>query len=74
LIKKKELKIDTIITTKEKDGLISILYKYVDVFAWTCINMSGLDTNIVVYRIPSVEESKPVKQKTRHMCPYCCLR
>jgi len=30
----KKLKIDTIITTKEKDGLISILYKYMDVFAW----------------------------------------
>lgn len=56
------MKIDTVTTTEEKDGLISILYKYMDVFAWTCINMPGLDTNIVVYKIPSVEESKPVKQ------------
>jgi len=30
--------------------------------------MSGLDTDIVVQRIPLVERSKPVKQKTRQIC------
>ena len=30
---KKELKIDTFVTTKERDKLVSLLHKYADVFA-----------------------------------------
>jgi len=61
---KKELKIDTFITTEKKDDIISLFHEYVNVFAWTYADMLDLDIDIVVHRIPLVEGSKLVKQKT----------
>jgi hypothetical protein len=46
---------------EERDRLTSLLHKYVDIFAWTYADMSDLDTDIVLYKIPLVEASKPVK-------------
>ena len=52
---KRELKIGTLITLKEREELIVLLRDYVDVFAWSYEDMPGLDTDIVVHRIPLVE-------------------
>ncbi|XP_061951794.1 uncharacterized protein LOC133674601 [Populus nigra] len=65
----KELKIGTLVTTEEKNRLVSLLHEYVDVFAWTYADMPGLDTDIVVHKIPLIEWSKPIKQKTRQNMP-----
>jgi hypothetical protein len=46
---KKELKIETLVTAEEKDGLVSLLQEYMDFFAWTYVDMFGLDINIVVH-------------------------
>jgi len=64
---KKELKIETLVTAEEKDGLVSLLQEYMDFFAWTYVDMFGLDINIVVHWIPLMERSKPVKQKARQI-------
>ena len=40
-----------------------------EVFAWSYQDMPGLDTNIVVHRLPTREDCPPVKQKVRHMRP-----
>ena len=45
--------------------LIDLLQDYSDVFAWSYQDMPGLDTNIVVHRLPLREECAPVKQKLR---------
>jgi hypothetical protein len=58
---KKELKVDTLVTANERKRLVSLLHKYANIFTWTYIDMSGLDTDIKVHKIPLVEESKPVK-------------
>jgi len=58
---KRELKIGTMITPKEREDLIVLLRDYVDVFAWSYEDMPGLDTNIVVHRVPLVEGCKPFK-------------
>ena len=71
---KKELKIGTLITAKGREGLISLLHEYADVFAWTYANMLGLDTDRVVHRISLVEGSRLVKQKTRRMRPDILLK
>jgi hypothetical protein len=55
------LKASTLITTKEGNRLVSLLYEYADVFTWTYKDISSLDTNIVVHKIPLVEGNKPVK-------------
>lgn len=51
---KKELKIGVQITTNERDGIISLLKEFSDVFAWTNADMLGLDASIVVYRLPLI--------------------
>jgi len=66
---KKELKIGTLITPKQRVELIAILHEYTDVFAWSYEDMPGLNTNIVVHKIPLEEGCKPVKQKLRRAHP-----
>ena len=46
-----------------------MLHDYVGVFAWSYKDMSGLDTNIVVHRLPMKEGCSPNKQKVCRMRP-----
>jgi len=71
---KKELKIGTLVTTEERNKLVSLLREYADVFTWTYANMPGLDTDIVVHKILLIEGSKLVKQKTKRMRPDMLLK
>ncbi|XP_052312432.1 uncharacterized protein LOC112328962 [Populus trichocarpa] len=66
---KKELKIGTLITSEQRIKMITLLQEYSDVFAWSYEDMPGLDTNIVVHKIPLEEGCKPVKQKLRRAHP-----
>ena len=45
--------------------MITRIRDYVDVFAWSYEDMSGLDTDIIVHRVPLEEGCKPIKQKQR---------
>jgi hypothetical protein len=67
---KKELKIGTLITLEQRTTMIALLQEYADVFAWSYEDMPGLDTNIVVHKIPLEEGCKPVKQKLRRAHPH----
>ncbi|KAI5423915.1 hypothetical protein KIW84_030220 [Lathyrus oleraceus] len=62
---KREIKIGAALEDNVKKGLIELLQEYVDIFAWSYQDMSGLDTNIVVHRLPLKEACPPVKQKLR---------
>ena len=44
-----------------KELLIQLLHNYVEIFAWSYEDMSGLDTDIVVHRIPTKEYFPPIK-------------
>ena len=46
-----------------------MLNEYVKIFAWSYEDMSGLDTDIVVHRLPIREDCPPVKQKVHRMRP-----
>src|SRR3954462_15119019 len=46
-----------------------MLRDYVEIFAWSYEDMPGLDTDIVVHRLPIKEGSTPVKQKLRRSRP-----
>ena len=59
---KKEVKIGTDLKCSVKKQLIQMLHEYVEVFAWSYEDMPGLDTNIVVHRLPKKEDFPPVKQ------------
>ena len=52
-----------------KELLIQMLRDYVEIFAWSYEDMSGLDTVIVVHRQPIKEDFPPVKQKVHCMHP-----
>ncbi|KAG8481981.1 hypothetical protein CXB51_026895 [Gossypium anomalum] len=48
--------------------------EFKDVFAWSHQDMPGLNTDIVVHRLPIKEECKPVQQKLRMMRPDVLLK
>ena len=52
---KKKLKIGTLITPKQRIVMITPLQEYANVLAWSYEDMSGLDTNILVHKIPLEE-------------------
>lgn len=62
---KKEIKICVALDENVKKGLIDLLHEYVDLFAWSYQDIPGLDTYIVVHRLPLKEDYPPVKQKLR---------
>jgi hypothetical protein len=70
----RELKIETLITASERENLISLLRKYVDVFTWSYANMLSLDTSIIVHKVPLNEGSILVKQKLQRTHPDMVLK
>src|SRR3954469_16372361 len=66
---KKEVKIGADLENRVKQRLIQMLQDYVEIFAWSCEDMPGLDTDIVVHRLPIKEGSTPLKQKLRRSRP-----
>jgi hypothetical protein len=53
--------------------MIALLQEYSDAFAWSYEDMPGLDTAIVVHKIPLEEGCKPVKQKLRRALLEMCI-
>ncbi|KAI5392493.1 hypothetical protein KIW84_077045 [Lathyrus oleraceus] len=68
-VDKKEVKIGAGLENSVKERLIQMLHDYVEIFAWSYEDMPGLDTDIVVHRLPMKEDCHLVKQKVRHMRP-----
>ena len=71
---RKEIKIGTTLSPAIRKELIDLLQDYNDVFAWSYQDMPGLDTNIVVHRLPLREKCMPVKQKLRRVKPEMLLK
>ena len=66
---KKEVKIGANLEPSVKQRFIQMLHDYVEIFAWSYEDIPGLDTDIVVHRLPTKEDCPPVKQKFRCMHP-----
>ena len=71
---KKEIKIGAELNSDEKQKLHGLLKEFVDVFAWSYADMPGLSTNIVMHKIHTKPECKPVKQKLRKLIPEWSLK
>ena len=71
---RKEVKIGTSLLANTKKKLVELLQEYNDVFAWSYQDISGLNIDIVVYRLPLREECMPVKQKLRRVKPEMFLK
>ena len=48
---RKPIFISSQLTAQEKEQLVALLKKYVDVFAWIYDEMLGLDSGLVVYSL-----------------------
>ena len=59
----KEIKIGVALEESVKEKLVSMLREFSDVFAWSYKDMPGLDTEIVMHKLPLKEDCPPVKQK-----------
>jgi hypothetical protein len=70
----REVKIGTRCTTEQKETLTALLREFHEIFAWSYQDMPGLDTDIVVHKIPLKPECKPVKQALRRMKPEVILK
>lgn len=56
--------------TKElKDGVLTLLREFQDVFAWTYGEMPGLDSRLVTHKLNIKEGTKPLKQAPQHFRP-----
>ena len=71
---RKEMKIGTTLSPTIRERLIDLLREYSDVFAWSYQDMPGLNTDIMVHRLPLREECAPVKQKLRKVKPKMLLK
>ena len=58
---RKEVKISAKLELRVKQRLIQMLHDYIEIFAWSYEDMTGLDTNIVVHRLATKEDCLPVK-------------
>ena len=70
----KEVKIETHVTTEQKEALIALLREFHEIFAWSYQDMPGLDTDIVVHKIPLKPKCKPVRQALQRMKPEVILK
>ena len=66
---RKEIKIVAGLENSDKERFIQMLRDYIEIFAWSYEDMSGLDINIVVHRLTTKECFLPVKQKVHRMRP-----
>ena len=66
---KKEIKVGANLEPSVKERLIQILHDYVEIFTWSYEDKPGLDTYIVVHRLPTREDCPLVKQKVCRMRP-----
>jgi hypothetical protein len=71
---RKEVTMGACLKEDVKRKLIDLLQEYVDVFAWSYQDMPGLDTDIVVHKLPLKPECPPVKQKMRRTTPDTALK
>ena len=69
----RELRIGSSLSPNERSRLIDLLRSYLDVFAWSYEDMSGLEPTIVQYHLPILPHARPVKQKLRRLHPRWSL-
>jgi hypothetical protein len=71
---KRELKIGKLISAGIKSELVVLLQEYANVYAWSYADMPGLDTDIVVHKLPLIEGYKSIKQKLRRTRPDILIK
>ena len=71
---RREVKIGITLSLATRKKLIDLLQEYSDVFVWSYQDMPGLNTDIVVHRLPLREKCVLVKQKLRRVKPEMLMK
>ncbi|KAI5394763.1 hypothetical protein KIW84_061398 [Lathyrus oleraceus] len=71
---RKEVKVGAALEASVKSRMVALLKEYVDIFAWSYQDMPGLDTDIVVHKLPLRADCPPVKQKLRRTRPEMAIK
>lgn len=61
------------LTNQEKRDFISFLTETKINFAWSYVDMPGLDPDLVVHNLSFHPDAKPIKEKLRKMHPHIAL-
>lgn len=59
--------ISSTLSNEMKSKLISLLFSYMDCFAWSYDEMPGIDRSLIEHELPIKPGYKPVKQPSRRM-------
>lgn len=70
----RNVKIGTTLSAEERTEMIKLFTEFEDVFTWSYEDMHGLDTNMVVHRLPTHPDVKPDKQNLRRPRPEWILK
>ena len=63
----REITIGATLDEHERAQLKELLKEFVDVFAWSYVDMSDIDPEISQHEIPTLPDYKPIKQKLRKL-------
>nr|GLL25249.1 uncharacterized protein LOC109150426 [Ipomoea trifida] len=61
--------ISTLLFNEDEEIYVTLLKEYIDVFAWTYMEMPGLDPKVAVHRLAVKRACRPVKQAQRCFRP-----
>ena len=69
----KIVKISKLLSKENRKKYISLLKKFVDIFAWSYEDLKTHDTRIIQHKIPLKPDTKPFQQKLRRINPMLLL-
>ena len=52
---------------EEKSIITTVLFKNIDLFAWSAADMPGIDPQIISHKLSICKEAKPIVQKKRKL-------
>ena len=70
----KEIMISVHLTEAQRKEFLSLLREYIDIFAWSYDDVSGLSIDIVSHKLPINPDCVPIKQKIRKFKPELSLK
>ena len=66
---KKFTYVSTLLSNEEKEKLQRVLLRNTNVFAWSHLNMAGIDLTLASHKLNIIASAKPIRQKIRRFHP-----
>ena len=63
--------INSLLTNEEREQLVLVLLNNIDVFAWSHLDMVGINSTTTSHKLNIIPTAKPVRQKVRRYHSDC---